>query len=116
MEADHCTQIFSRGACRLCALNDVFDGYAACLAATRQQTVICVDQKHSVIYSIPNQGDHGRVAQEPGSGRTVGIRRAERREAKGLTARYELSRTFIVQSLAKSAERGIRSQSSSSHP
>ena len=82
MDVDDCTQIFSRGACLSCALNEVFAGYAACLAAMRQQTVICVDQKHSVIYSIPNQGDHGRVAQEPGSGRTVGIRCAKRREAK----------------------------------
>ena len=47
-------------------------------------------------------------------GCTIGIRRAERCEAEGPTARYELSRTFIVQSSAKSAERGIRSQSSSS--
>jgi hypothetical protein len=49
------------------------------------------NQEHSVIYSVSNQGDHGRVAQEPGSGRTDGIRRAERCEAEGPTARDELS-------------------------
>jgi hypothetical protein len=57
-------------------------GFAAYFSATRQQSVLCVVQKHSVIYSVPNQGDHGQVAQEPGSGRTVGIRCAKQREAK----------------------------------